>query len=194
MNSLTAPHLLPPGLPVVINTSNPDKRLEFSRLFEAMGVPITFTAKDLDEIDADHTSVVRHKASRFHGLDRVVIVEDTRLDVEGGDIGIKVRWKLSELPRLIGLRAHWVSLIAYRQSDRVVVAEGSVHGLISPPRGSMGFGFDPVFLPDGRSLTLGEAKPDEVNARALAAHSLIAGAVALYPPLDHWDGEWQKHP
>lgn len=194
MNMVPTNRFLPPGLPIAINTSNPDKRLEFKRIFERLGISIAFTDQDLDEIDAIHTDVIRHKASRFRGSDRVVIVEDTRLDVEGENVGIHVRWKLNELTRMTGRRAHWVSLIAYRDSDRIVVAEGSVHGVISQPRGPLGFGFDPVFLPDGRDFTLGEDKPDAFNARALSAQNLIAGAVALYPPLDQWDGKWQEHP
>jgi XTP/dITP diphosphohydrolase len=40
---------------------------------------------------------------------------------------------------------------------REIIYEGAVHGtLIWPPRGDKGFGFDPVFMPDGYDITFGE--------------------------------------
>ena len=43
--------------------------------------------------------------------------------------------------------------------------EGKVHGhLVWPPRGSKGFGYDPMFVPEGESLTFGEMEPDAKHA------------------------------
>ena len=40
--------------------------------------------------------------------------------------------------------------------------EGTVHGvLVWPPRGSLGFGYDPMFLPNGHNKTFGEFTPSE---------------------------------
>jgi XTP/dITP diphosphohydrolase len=40
--------------------------------------------------------------------------------------------------------------------------EGRVHGtLVWPPRGSQGFGYDPMFLPDGHATTFGEMAKSE---------------------------------
>jgi XTP/dITP diphosphohydrolase len=40
--------------------------------------------------------------------------------------------------------------------------EGTVEGtLVSPPRGAAGFGYDPMFLPDGHARTFGEMTSDE---------------------------------
>jgi len=59
-----------------------------------------------------------------------------------------------------------------------VTYEGRVDGAFSwPPRGDMGFGYDPVFLPDGRSETFGEMDPDEkhrISHRADAFAKLVA--------------------
>ncbi len=44
-------------------------------------------------------------------------------------------------------------------------AEGRVTGtLVWPPRGELGFGYDPMFLPDGHALTFGEMAPDGKHA------------------------------
>ena len=56
--------------------------------------------------------------------------------------------------------------------------EGKVEGrLVWPPRGERGFGYDPIFLPEGRSHTFGEMDPagkHEISHRAVAFRQLIA--------------------
>ena len=52
---------------------------------------------------------------------------------------------------------------------------GEVHGyVVWPPRGTKGFGYDPMFKPDGKDITFGEMTSEE-------KHGLSAGA----PPLSH---------
>lgn len=59
---------------------------------------------------------------------------------------------------------------------------GSVQGRITwPMRGELGFGFDPIFLPDGKSQTFGEMDPAEKHAmshRAVAFKKLVEGCFA----------------
>jgi len=54
--------------------------------------------------------------------------------------------------------AHFVSAISLAYPDgRVLSFEGKVFGtLVFPPRGGLGFGYDPIFLPDGHDKTFGE--------------------------------------
>ena len=58
--------------------------------------------------------------------------------------------------------------------------EGSIAGrLVWPMRGDLGFGFDPIFLPDGESETFGEMDPDRKHAmshRAIAFAKLVDGS------------------
>jgi XTP/dITP diphosphohydrolase len=45
------------------------------------------------------------------------------------------------------------------------VFEGKVYGhLVWPPRGAKGFGYDPMFVPEGHALTFGEMEPDAKHA------------------------------
>jgi XTP/dITP diphosphohydrolase len=49
--------------------------------------------------------------------------------------------------------------------------------LTFPPRGSRGFGYDPIFVPAGGDLTFGEMEPetkDAISHRALAFAKLKA--------------------
>lgn len=173
-----------------INTSNPGKLAEFQRLFAKHDVTLTSTQRDLDEIDSDPVTVVAHKASQ---LGEFILVEDTSLDVEGASVGINVRWLLDHLNEYIGRKATWTVLLAYRQGDQICVYRGVVNGTIVPSSGTEGFGFDPFFLPEGSQQTLAEAKPDSVNARALAVDALINNNLFIRTPaIYNWDGPWQK--
>jgi XTP/dITP diphosphohydrolase len=53
-------------------------------------------------------------------------------------------------------------------------------GIVWPPQGTRGFGYDPIFLPDGRDLTFGEMEPAEKHAishRADAFRQLVAACL-----------------
>ena len=60
-------------------------------------------------------------------------------------------------------RAHFVCALALAWSDgERAVFEGRVEGmLVWPPRGEKGFGYDPMFLPDGFDLTFGEMTSEQ---------------------------------
>lgn len=173
-----------------LNTSNLGKFEEFKRLFAFHGSKLEATHLDLKEIDADPILVVVQKASQ---LGENVIVEDTSLEIEGASVGINIRWLLDHLPDYAGRKAEWTVLLAYRQSDQVYIYKGTISGKIVPPRGNLGFGFDPVFLPNGSSKTLAESKPDEFNARAKAVEALIQENLwKKHPVIRNWEGQWQK--
>ena len=68
-------------------------------------------------------------------------------------------------------RANFICALALAAPDGgAEVFEGKVFGtLIWPPRGTRGFGYDPIFVPDGYSETFGEMEP-ELKDRHLAPH------------------------
>jgi XTP/dITP diphosphohydrolase len=59
--------------------------------------------------------------------------------------------------------------------------EGEVHGKLTfPPRGTQGFGYDPIFIAEGESLTFGEMEPHKKHAmshRARAFGKLLHSGV-----------------
>src|SRR5262249_41904867 len=145
---------------------------------------------DLDEIDADPIQVIAHKASQ---LAENVIVEDTSLDIEGASVGVNIRWVLDHLSEYKGRKAEWTVLLGFRQGNEIHIYKGSQTGTIILPKGDCGFGFDPVFLPDGATKTLAEFKPDTINARAKAVEAFIKGKIyTKHPLIEHWDGLWQN--
>lgn len=60
-------------------------------------------------------------------------------------------------------RAHFVAALCLAWPDgHTETVRGEVHGtLVWPPRGTAGFGYDPVFLPEGESRTFGEMTAEE---------------------------------
>jgi XTP/dITP diphosphohydrolase len=61
-----------------------------------------------------------------------------------------------------------------------VVVEGRVDGtLVFPRRGERGFGYDPVFQPEGESLTFGEMDPERKEAISHRARAFEALRAAL---------------
>jgi XTP/dITP diphosphohydrolase len=60
-------------------------------------------------------------------------------------------------------KAQFVSALCVAWPDgHLEEFEGTVEGtLVWPARGSAGFGYDPMFLPDGHNRTFGEMTPDE---------------------------------
>ena len=79
--------------------------------------------------------------------------------------------------------AAFVCALALAWPDRhVEIFEGRVEGrLVWPPRGSRGFGYDPIFVPRGGSLTFGEMDPAAKHAishRAAAFGKLASACLA----------------
>jgi XTP/dITP diphosphohydrolase len=59
-------------------------------------------------------------------------------------------------------RAHFISALVIAWPDgHTETFEGRVFGELVPPRGTQGFGYDPMFLPDGHDRTFGEISSDE---------------------------------
>ena len=98
-------------------------------------------------------------------------------DRDFGKAMAQVHEKLGRNPNR---RAYFVSALALAWPDgHVECFEGRVHGdLVWPPRGDQGFGYDPMFLPDGRTQTFGEipyAEKQRISHRAVAFQKLIDG-------------------
>jgi XTP/dITP diphosphohydrolase len=144
-----------------------------------------------EETGATYAENARLKA-RF-GHDRVggwVIGEDSGIEVAalGGRPGIHsaryapegapaIAKLLAELGGVDDRRARYVSeLLAIAPDGEELRGTGILEGTIADgPRGSGGFGYDPVFVPDGEHLTVGElgdAWKREHSHRARAARAL----------------------
>jgi XTP/dITP diphosphohydrolase len=88
---------------------------------------------------------------------------------------------LAELGDADDRRARYVSeLVAISPEREVVRGTGTVEGRIADaPRGSGGFGYDPVFVPEGEQRTVGELGDDWKNEHSHRARSAAALREAL---------------
>jgi XTP/dITP diphosphohydrolase len=112
------------------------------------------------------------------GSDLPALADDSGLVVPAlnGDPGIySARWAgpdkdfavaMERVRRELGDKdasAYFVCALALAWPDGEVEAvEGRVYGrLVFPPRGDKGFGYDPIFIPDGHDITFAEMDPDD---------------------------------
>jgi XTP/dITP diphosphohydrolase len=84
---------------------------------------------------------------------------------------------LAELHGRSDRSARFRTVVALVGPDGVRTFEGAVEGIIAHvPRGTKGFGYDPVFVPDGSDLTFAEMDPTAKNVvshRARAVQALV---------------------
>jgi non-canonical purine NTP pyrophosphatase (RdgB/HAM1 family) len=174
--------------PFVLVTSNAGKRREAERI---LGFSIETVEVDLPEIQSlDMAEVLRAKADEaWSQLRRPLIVEETGLEIHAmnGFPGPLVKWMLEAVgaegvARVASAFEYQAATarcsLLYRSAEGDVVASGqTVGGLVLPPRGGQGFGWDPVFLPEGESRTYGELstdRKDEIGHRGRAWRALVA--------------------
>jgi XTP/dITP diphosphohydrolase len=120
--------------------------------------------------------------------DEWALGEDSGIEVAGlgGRPGIEsARWATDGVARLLAelgdrddRRARYVcALVAVAPDGRALAVEGVLAGTIATePRGGEGFGYDPVFVPEGERLTvaeLGDVWKSRHSHRARAAASLV---------------------
>lgn len=94
------------------------------------------------------------------------------------DFGLAMRKVEEALDGKADRHAHFVCALALAWPDgHVEVYEGRVDGeIVWPPRGERGFGYDPIFLPEGHDITFGEMEPAAKHAishRARAFAQLV---------------------
>lgn len=153
--------------PFVLVTGNRGKLAE-ARL--ATGLALEAVELDLPEIQSlDLLEVLRAKAEEaWRRLRRPLVVEEAGLELAAlnGFPGPLVKWMLeavgpeglSRTARALGdARATACCALLCKEGEREIVAEGRTEGtLVLPARGRHGFGWDPVFQPDGETRTFSE--------------------------------------
>lgn len=192
---------LEPGATIVAATHNPGKAVELAAILEGRFDVVTAGALGLPEPDETETTFTGNALLKARAAaDRsglIALADDSGLSVSAldGAPGIfSARWagpgkdftiamtKVEERLQATGSddRAAWFTCalaVAWPNGPAVVV-EGRVEGsLVFPPRGERGFGYDPIFLPDGKIQTFGEMDPagkDAMSHRAVAFEKLKA--------------------
>jgi XTP/dITP diphosphohydrolase len=185
---------------LVVASQNPDKIREVEEVLAGLALPIEIVrghrwpeVEETEETLEGNALLKARAVTEYTGL--AAVADDTGLEVRalGGAPGVftarfagpdatyadNVAKLLAELEGVADRRARFRTAAALVDpaGDEVVV-EGSLAGSIAmQPRGTGGFGYDPVFVVDGR--TLAEIPPVEKNAISHRARALQALAKAL---------------
>ena len=183
------------GSRLVVATHNPGKAREIAAILGGDFEVLTATQAGVDEPEETESTFVgnavlkaRH-AAEVSG--HIALADDSGMSVSGleGAPGIySARWagpdkdfgaamqrvedELGDNPD----RSAWFTCaLAVAWPDGSVFAvEGVVKGsLVFPPRGDRGFGYDPIFVPEGETETFGEMDPAKKHAMS---HRAIAFA------------------
>ena len=171
------------GTRLVVATHNPGKARELAEILEGRFILVAAGELGLPEPDETETTFVGNAllkaraAADASGL--VALADDSGLSVKalGGAPGIySARWAGPEKDFGLAIRnvearleeaaatdpSAWFTCalaVAWPNGPAIVV-EGRVDGTLTfPPRGDLGFGYDPIFVPEGHSLTFGEMAP-----------------------------------
>lgn len=170
-------------------TGNRHKLWEAAAVVAEYGVDLRQMEARRVEIQADDLAdIAAYSLSAIPDDGRPVLVEDAGIfiDLYGGFPGPYSSYALRTilLPGVLKLMAGvkergatFRSVVALRHRGDIALFRGAVRGRIAEAiRGSSGFGYDPIFIPDeGDGKTFGEMTPQEKNAlshRARAFRSL----------------------
>jgi XTP/dITP diphosphohydrolase len=189
------------GMRIVAATHNPGKAPEIEALLDGHYEVVTAASLNLPEPDETESTFVGNALLKArHAADlsgEVSLSDDSGLSVAAldGAPGIfSARWAGPDKDFAFAMRRVEERLEEIRSDDKrawftsalavawpngpAVVVEGRVDGLLTfPPRGDRGFGYDPIFIPEGQTQTFGELDPalkDSLSHRARAFAKLKA--------------------
>ena len=193
------PRRIQPGERLVIASHNPGKVEEIEALLAPRGV-LTIGAAALGLPEPEETGATFEANAELKAR---AAAEASRLPALADDSGLVVpaldgapgiysaRWAgpakdfrvaMQRVHRELGQkdrRAHFVAVLALAWPDGAIETfRGEVYGQLTwPPRGERGFGYDPIFVPDGYDQTFGEIDPEHkhrISHRARAFARLVA--------------------
>jgi XTP/dITP diphosphohydrolase len=181
--------------PMILATRNPHKLVEFRRLLGEQGVAAlpeevqlgpeageTFAENALAKARVAAAATGRAAIADDSGICAAVLggapgVRSARFAGEGASDAQNLELLIERVP--VGSELAYVCAIAYVEPSGGAeeLFEGRCTGRMAPaPRGSGGFGYDPIFIPDGSGgatmAELGPAQKDAISHRGVALRAL----------------------
>ena len=191
---------------LVVATENPGKKKEIALALEEHDIEVHGLEAIEDRTEVEETGATFEENARIKAkewskrTDALVLADDSGLEVDalGGEPGVhsaryggagkddagRTRLVLERLkdvtdPAKRTARFRCVLALA-RRGEVLATFEGVVEGRIATePRGANGFGYDPIFSPDGGARSMAELADGEKNRISHRAHALAALAPAL---------------
>lgn len=177
---------------VLLATRNAKKLVELQRILDAAQMPVTVVGmRDVpDYVEVPESGLTfaanallkATEGVKYTGLPTVADDSGLAVDVMGGMPGIlSARWsgghatddanldlllaQIADLPDSARAASFMCAAAMALPDGRTFVAEGRMPGhLIRERRGTNGFGYDPIFVPEGYAVTSAELSPDEKDA------------------------------
>ncbi len=183
---------------ILVASGNLHKIREMQAILAPHGIKLLSPqeAGGLPEVIEDGTSfaenAIKKALETARASDRMVLADDSGLEVEalhgepgiysaryageGGNDGRNVQKLLLKLQGCDMRRARFVCVIAVATAEGLIgTAEGEIKGQITrSPAGTGGFGYDPVFIPDGFQNTFAELPEECKNQLSHRARALQA--------------------
>ena len=193
--------------PLIVATHNPGKLREMRELLAPFGIA-TQSAGELGLPEPEETGTTFAENARIKAVaaarssGKPAFADDSGLVVDalGGEPGIhSARWAgpdkdfraaMNRIQTLLiergaktpeQRRAHFIAALCLAWPDgHVEDFEGRVDGVVVwPPRGDKGFGYDPLFRPDGFDITFGQMSAVEKHGLPPQGHGLSHRARAF---------------
>lgn len=189
-------------LHLVLATRNPGKLAEIRALLDGLPVELSHAGDypgvpDVEEDAPTLEGNAAKKAEVLHAHTGLpALADDTGLEVaaldgrpgvrsaryagEQADDAANRAKLLEELNGVADRKARFRTVIAYTDGTGVHTFEGICEGhIVETPRGTGGFGYDPLFVPDGETRTFAELPAHEKNAISHRGRALRAFAAYL---------------
>ncbi len=166
---------------MILVTGNKNKIKEFEHI---LGFQIENINLELEEIQSiDVEEVARHKArDAYNILKKPVIVEDTGIYFEelNGLPGALIKFfvKNLSLEKMCSLikenrKAKAIACIVFFDGEKEIIAKGETKGSIAlKPKGNNGFGWDPIFIPEGYDKTFAELTSEEKQSKFMRQEAI----------------------
>ena len=199
---------MPTPFQLVLATRNPGKVAEIRALLDDL--PVTLIPADdvagAPAVEEDRPTLqgnARKKAEALHAhTGHPTLADDTGLEVDalGGAPGVHTaRFAgpdasfadnnaklLDVLSDASDRSAQFRTVVAFVDGDDVRYFEGICRGHIAEaPRGEQGFGYDPLFIPEGTSKTFAEMSAEQKNAISHRKRALAQFSAFLHNRLGH---------
>jgi len=165
---------------LVIASANRGKIVEFSQMMESPITPFYELIEEIEIVEDGSTfaqnALIKARAIyNYLNDDSIVISDDSGISIaalddkpgiysarfagEGATDKENLQKVVEELQEktISSSPAHYTAALAIVSKFGEYVVHGWMHGeVITTPRGSKGFGYDPIFIPNGYQQTLGE--------------------------------------
>jgi XTP/dITP diphosphohydrolase len=171
---------------ITLVTANPDKVREAEQI---LNMTLKKASIDLDEIqELDAEKIAHHKALQAWGkLKKPLFVMDQSIYIDclNGFPGPLIKWFWSQvtLQKICEIAAHFKNnkiytetILTLHDGKEIKHFTGRIDGTIPPePRGDRGWGWDPIFIPEGFTQTYAEmdrAKVTDLRSHRIALEKL----------------------